>query len=631
MKKADCMVDLAPYAALFKDIVAWDIGLLDSLIDDYRWLEHVVSSRGLPFIMIDMPDACKVVDSALSRGHLNPKILPKTFGKTMGGSRTFLSGLFSRCFDEEGTLVENVDANHIFFLRTTLLLSKKVKKDCSDATLMEAVADFQRIDNRLRAPSLSWSLDSLDFSGDRLSFLDGLHHPGDMFSERVHMPRPLLRALDDVSRIVSSTMPEVIYQDVFPSHGPGAVADAKSNSDKYHFPNWPKKLEEWFPHCYFGQSREDLHLTDPLSYGSQELPAQLIAVPKTLKSPRMIASEPVAHQYLQLGMMGWLRKYLPYQIRPSVHFKSQIPSREFCFEASKTGLHATVDLSSASDRLSCWVVERAFAANRSLLSSLHACRTRWIVNSTGVGERYHLLLRKYAAQGNGTTFPVQTIIYTMISIAVVLYEGGHKVTSRSIKRAARDIRVYGDDIIIPSSAVPTLDLLLSFLDLKVNASKTHYSGKFRESCGMDAYDGFDVTPLYMSSLSPGLKADSLQSWIDVSNNAYSKGLWCLSDWMRSKIPVKIQALIPVSNRTLGCLTLRTVMAPQYTRTRYNRDLQCAEVRALCVRSKAKRSQRESHANLLQYFVEDPAPESIWEAGWLARVRLTLVKRWVPVA
>jgi hypothetical protein len=630
MNKADTMVDLSPYAALFQDIAAWDVGLLDSLISDYRWLERVVSSRGVSFTMIDMPEGCKVVDRALSRGHLDPKHLPKTFGKCQDGSRTFLSGLFHRCFDADGRLVEAVDPNHIFFLRATLLLSKKVKKDCSDATLMEAVSEFEKIDRRLRIPSLGWDLDSLDFPERRLSFYSSSNRHGDVFSEGDHVPGPLLRALDDVCRIVVSTMPEVIPHDIFPSHGPGAVADAPSKCDKYHIPNWPNKLEGYFPFVLFGQSREDMHLTEVVDFGVMEHPAKLIAVPKTLKSPRLIASEPVAHQYLQLGMMGWLRENLPHHIRSSINFKSQEPSRAFCLLASKTGNHATVDLSSASDRLSCWVVERAFAANQSLLRALHACRTRWLVNSTGHGEQYYLRLRKYAPQGNGTTFPVQTIIYAMICIAVVLYEGGYKVTSRSIKRAARDVRVYGDDLIVPSSAVPTLDLLLSFLELKVNASKTHYSGKFRESCGIDAYDGNDVSPLYMSTLSPGSTAESLQSWIDVSNNAYHKGLWCLSDWMLAQIPHKVRALIPVADRDLSCITLRTVMAPQFSKTRYNRDLQRAEVRALCVRTKAKRTQRETHANLLQYFVEDPDPTLQWQAGWLARVRLTLVKRWVPV-
>ena len=630
MSKTDTVVDLSPYAALFQDIVAWDVGLLDSLISDYRWLESLVSSRGLPFIMIDMPEGCKVVDRALSRGHLNPKHLPKTFGKCQGGSRTFLSGLFSRCFDDEGRLVENVDVNHIFLLRAVLLLTKKVKKDCSDATLMEAVTEFQEIDSRLRIPTLEWDSDELTFPARRLSFLDGSNRPGDMFSTRDHVPRPLLRTLDDVCRIVSSTMPEVIPQDIFPSHGHGSVADAPSKCDKYHFSNWPEKLDGFFPFGLFGQSREDMHLEEEIKWDNREFPAQLLAVPKTLKSPRLIASEPQAHMYLQLGMMGWMRKNLPYQVRSSVHFKDQKPSRVICLDASKTGSYATVDLSSASDRLSCWTVERAFGGNSSFLRALHACRTRWLVNSTGVGERFHLRLRKYAPQGNGTTFPVQTLVYTMVCIAVLLYEGGFKVNSRSIKRAARDVRVYGDDIILPSSAVPTLDLLLSFLELKVNASKTHYSGKFRESCGVDAYDGEDVSPLYLSSLSPGSTAAALQSWIDVSNNAYLKGLWCLSDWMVRQVPHQMRAMIPVSNKDLSCITLRTVMAPQFKKTRYNRDLQRAEVLALCVRSKATRARRDTHANLLQYFVEDPAPTSMWEAGWLGRVRLTLVKRWVPV-
>jgi hypothetical protein len=631
MKKADCMVDLSPYAALFKDIAAWDVGLLDALSRDLSWIEHVVSSRGMSFIMIDMPEGCKVLDFSLSRGHLDSSTLPKTFGKIVNkGSRTFLGSLFRKCFDEDGVLMDSVSAHDIFFLRTTLSLCKKVKKDCSDATLIEAITDFQTIDNRLRYPTLEWGDDCLGPMDRELSFADGLHSSQDMFTECRHVPRPLIRILDDVTRIVSSTFPEVIPEDVRPSHGPGAVADAPSKCDKYHIPNWPSKLEGFFPFCLFGQSREDMHLTESIIYGNQELPAKLHAVPKTLKTPRIIASEPVGHMYLQLGMMDWLRENLPHQIRSSINFLDQEPSRATCLRASLDGSLATVDLSSASDRLSCWVVERALRGNQSLVRALHACRTRWLVNSTGYGEHYYLRLRKYAAQGNGTTFPVQTIVYTMICIAVLLYERGVKVTSRNIKKAAKDIRVYGDDIMIPSPAVPTLALLLSYLDLKVNVSKTHYSGKFRESCGMDAYNGVEVTPLYLSSLELGSSADALQSWVDVSNNAYSKGLLCLSDWMVQQIPQKIRALIPRSNKVLGCITLLSHDTPLYRKTRVNRVLQRLEVLALCVRTKVSRGQRESHANLLQYFVEDPSPATQWAAGWLSRKRLTLVKRWVSI-
>lgn len=639
MKRTIDTVDLSLYAALFLDIAAWDSDLLAPLTADYQRLVRTVKHRGIRFCMIDMPDAGRSCDVALSRGYLDPESLPGTFGRFdwRTNCRPFLSALVGKVFDGNGNLRDYPDLpTAVFFLRSVLYLTKKVEKQCENSAILTEVQAFVDTDNGLRFPTLLWDSDSItSFAAGSVpvSFEDAgwLHVSGAVANPRL-FSRKLLRILDLVSGCVSTQFGIFDYRELKPKHGPGAVADAKTGTDKYQFPCWPSKLEEVFPFNYFGMPREDLHYSGEVDYPPiSEAPAKLIAVPKTLKGPRMIASEPVSHQFIQLGLMNWLREHLPRSIKPAISFLSQEPSRQLCREASRTGELATVDLSSASDRLSCWVVERVFSKNPSLLEALWACRTRYCTNATRVGDPWTIELKKFAPMGSGVTFPVQTIVYTIVCIAVLLYLSGDPVNNETIKKAARKVQVFGDDIIVPSHAVPTLAHLLTYLDLKVNGAKTHCSGHFRESCGMDAFKGVDVTPLYASHLELGDAAKNLEAWVDICNNAYSKGLWRLANFMILSVPPKLRKRIPVWGEPLGCLTLRTIQSVESPggKIRISKDLHRPETLGVIIASRIDRRGREGYSNLLQYFVEEPSPLTDWEAGFTVRKRTLMKVRWVP--
>lgn len=627
-------LDLSFYAAVFKDIATWERDLEPFLAMDFQRLERIVTSRGISFIMIDMPEAAKEVDSALSSGRLWPHRLPDTFGSMRNGHRKFLRCLFTKVFDDGGRLRDNVEAKAIFFLRQVLLLAKKIEENCSDAAVQAEVTTFRQVDESLFVPSLNWLGDDLQIGDRRLELGDNLRLEPDLFDHRSDLSPRLCAVAQSVADIVVSMMPALDWRSVLPRHGPGAVADAKTGTDKYLFPTWPEKLERVFPQAYFAQTREDLSISEAnVLCAKSEPPVRLLAVPKTLKAPRMIASEPVAHQFIQLGLMRWFRENLPLPMRSCIDFLSQQPSRDAALESSRTGEGATVDLSAASDRLSCWVIERIFRCNPSILEALHACRSRWLVNATKQGEAYYLLLKKYAPMGNGTTFPVQSIVYAILAIAAVLWEQQKKPSQASVIAASKSVRVFGDDIILPSSSVLALTQLLSYLQLKVNRRKTFYEGKFRESCGIDAYAGIDVTPVYLSAFALKQSPESLVSWIDVSKNAYSKGLTALGDWLEERIPLRTRELLPRSQRALGCLTLWYCFSGvdyEGLRTRFNPHLQRLEILALTSQARNVMRKRQSYGDLLQYFLESPSPLVKWEAGFLIRKRTQLRVRWVPV-
>nr|UJQ85560.1 MAG: hypothetical protein 3 [Leviviridae sp.] len=643
----------ASYLALIEDVRKQKPDLVPYFLEGLPRLERLVETRGLGVICIDLPQLGKVFDKALSSGFFDKKKVPQTLGSQRHGF--IFDEMFSNYLYEPHTcrVYKSVDPDFVLFTRTLLYMMKDIVKVPSDESIAASVRSFFQIDAGLRKPTLFWNADDLytgrsglDCSTSdnpsrtvRLSFVDGGRGTEDQVFPGLEAPiscrKELLELLDEVCRVSSSMFGYLATDELCGRHGPGAVSDTRTGEDKYLFPNWPLKLGLSFPSERHAYSDELVAHLYGMRQSLNEPPAKLLAVPKSMKGPRLITSEPTAHQFLQQGLLKWLRHHMPHYLRASIDFLSQEPSRATALEASRTGELMTVDLSSASDRLSLWTVERAFSGNSSILAALHAVRTRTVVDFTTKRKKDSTVLRKYAGQGNATTFPVQTFIYTWIAITSVLWESKGRfasVTRKTLSRAARKVRVYGDDIILPSRCGHILAELLEYLQLEINWVKTHHKGHFRESCGMDAYRGYDVTPLYMQALAlPDKPTPSeLVSWIDVCNNAYTKGFWSLSTFMIECIPSSIRRDIPVTRDPLGCLRFFThTRLTHFRHTRTNERFQCEEVYGYVLKSKEVREKRNTHQSLLQYFVEKPLPDSKFESGWVVRKRSQLRKRWVP--
>jgi hypothetical protein len=139
-----------------------------------------------------------------------------------------------------------------------------------------------------------------------------------------------------------------------------------------------------------------------------------------------------------------------------------------------TNLLSTIDLKAASDTLALNTCAWLFPAD-------------WYRFLLDVRSPYYTLeghirpFHKLSSMGNGTTFGVETLIFTACVKAV------------GSKRYA----VYGDDIIIESELAPKLIRLLRFLGFSVNPDKSFLTGPFRESCGVNYLGNKDITPFYI--------------------------------------------------------------------------------------------------------------------------------------
>jgi len=618
---------LCVVAGIHMDICRYQPTFAKCLELTYNQLEVIIESRGCNIFFLDLPEFGKIFDKGLSDGYLQPEVSYRWLGRLSSGRVRLWSDLFHEVFDDNGDLISDADPNLVFFLRHLFAFAKKVKKECSNEATSATLEEFVDIENRFQHHydfnRDGECLDSFPDPETDISATDFLSPKGGIFTPPEGEPehasfrsrREMLHTFQKVCDRFSADLGPIKFGEIRPRHGTGAVADQAFGNDKYHFPTWPDKLSNIFPADQFAFA--NWNTVEDIGLENIEVPAKLMAVPKTLKGPRLIAAEPVCNQYIQQGLLRELRKKQPRWSKKSINFIDQRPSQELAREGSVTGEYATVDLKSASDYLSCALVARVLRRNPDLWHALLACRSEFVVLPGGSLLR----MQKFSHQGSAVTFPIQSFCYYLIALAVGHVVEGRRISRKSLTSLSGKIRVFGDDIIVPTTWVEDLSVLLDLCGLVVNWKKTHYNGHFRESCGGDFYKGHKVNPIYVTYFSsaewekdPGM----VSSIIEVSNNLHEGGLWATAEAVHRLLPDRFRD-IPACNEPLGCLHLRSFsngVSFHQKHVRWHQDHQTWTIRAWVILLNEKTQPRQTYQSLLQWFTESPEPDSKWKSGYL---------------
>jgi hypothetical protein len=212
---------------------------------------------------------------------------------------------------------------------------------------------------------------------------------------------------------------------------------------------------------------------------------------------------------------------------------------------------------------------------------------------------------------------------TMLFIALGVSIDG-KVTWRKIKRLATKVRVFGDDIILPTPRYAQLCLVMDALQLKVNVAKSYVNGSFRESCGTDGYLGYDVTPVKPKVLVADGPA-SRQAVVDTSNNLFNKGLWNASTAVLSLLPPRVQrGLRIVGFREVGFAGLTSFSGSDesHLKKRWNSRLHRSEVRVWTLSVRSQSRDRHGYSALLDFFAQQHSPAKARTVSQYAEFRKT---------
>jgi hypothetical protein len=594
-------------------------------VSDLRDLDTIrsrVENEGLSFLTITLPQFCRDFERALANGGIDPTLFPFWKRRRSAMSPVFLQGFIDQVFDfETGKVIrhEEPPSNDgelssdiptvIESVRQICLTFKKVEMECTPERVQAALDSFVTIEQSLQQFSLR-AEDTDEFLSVSSMLWDNL--------------------VSDFS-VTKCT----------PRHGPGATAEKLSGNQKYRWQLWHDRLEPYFPLIDNGfplgtpvDSEELKSVT--IVQEQDEQPVRVVPVPKTLKSPRIIAIEPCCMQFVQQGIRDYLYDKLESYWLTSGHvnFRDQSINQRLAITSSKTGQLATIDLSDASDRVPRELALAMFRSNQDLYDSIDACRSTRAQLPDG---RLVAPLFKFASMGSALCFPVEAMYFYTICVMALLKDMNLSLTPRNLYTVTRSLYVYGDDIIVPSTnAVVVLEYLQKY-NCKVNADKTFRSGSFRESCGIDAYDGYQVTPVYLRQTRPENKqqASQIVSWVATSNLFYKKGYWRTTQFMRNLLE-RIIGPLPYVSETSGALGRISYLGYRSVE-RWNRDLHRFEVKALVPSPVYRTDELDGYGALAKCFlgmegtVSHAMPSKRLLRLSALRGAVTLKRRWVPAS
>lgn len=632
------------------------IELLFSLLVDFRrlngdvkglerdliTLERRYEDEGYGFLTVALPSLCDSLLQGLTTGRF---CCPAGFKTIRGGTipRLF-SGMFSEVFEPStGLLLESPNQGVLTDLYQILRLMKKTQLSPKSEELLhkKAVDEFYQCDET---------------------------------ASRVIIPNRQDRHLGLVCKLILPTLETKDEKDGLYRHGPGAVDEGYRANQKWGalfkaVSDGDSCVPDWSPlHEFYqlkGGFRHGDYLLREYAVGTPTPPSdklegvayqlsqvsnshwagspsrtaigsraagvsRLVTVAKNSTSRRTITVEPLVNQYHQQGLNQILRDSIKecQVLRQCLDLTHQEHNQKLALEGSLTGDWATIDLKSASDLLSVSLVKAVFRHHPNFLGMMMDCRSP-MVKSDGKSPSP---LGKFAGQGNALTFPVQSICFATVCIAAILDMRGVSPTMRKVREASALVRVYGDDIIVHADYARHCVTWLQDLGLRVNVKKSFLEGHFRESCGVDAFKGIDITPLYLRCRPEdiGESPSNCASLVSLSNHLWLKGLYAASNCLKEHVESYIGKALPLVSRESGALgwhSRQDAMTPHKWCRRTHQLLS----RAFVLAPVKRRDRLDGYGALLKSLLTPLLGRDIDHLdSTTIRFKNRFARRWVPV-
>lgn len=534
-------------------------------------------NEGISFMTITLPDFEKAFLRGLELGQVSTSDFP-AFKRGSGRLPAFLQGFVSKVFDvESGLLLQEPCVDSIFAVRQLCCLAGKIELPCSYSRVVRAMQAYVECEREVEEWECTVAQETLTGfkAASRLLFAG------------------VFASVDD----------DVYNYRLSPRHGPGSTADGLLGNQKYSLAEWTHRLESVFPFGEYGLPNWGYFpQLDHVSFSEPgaERPVRVTPVPKTLRTPRIIAIEPTCMQFMQQGLMKALVRELEDSRQPfwgMIGFLDQGPNQSLARRGSLTGSLATLDLKEASDRVPNLLVDLMLEDHPWLQEGVRACRsTRAEIPELGLSLPK---LRKFASMGSAVCFPFEAMVFLAVAFMGIA-KARRRTLSLSLVRELRgEVRVYGDDIIVPVDCVDEVIHSLGLFGFQVNRGKSFWMGKFRESCGGDFYGGEDVTPIrlkkeFPSSLRDGKRVAAL---VGFRNRLYKRGLWETASWLDDRLRILLRGRFPIVESTSPALGRHSFLP--YQQERICPQEHSPKVRAFVLRPRIPKNSIDGMAALMK--------------------------------
>jgi hypothetical protein len=234
----------------------------------------------------------------------------------------------------------------------------------------------------------------------------------------------------------------------------------------------------------------EMFRAERMGYGIAQA-SRLSFVPKYADISRTICTEPVLNMMFQKGIASVIDRRMRQVLAIDLRNQQSI-NQKLARIGSITGEFGTIDLTSASDSMSLSLVREFFPPD--VVRWLERTRCSHTVLPDGSLIELHMI----SSMGNAFTFPLQTIFF-----ASLVY-GAYRTLDIQLKRSRAHVlpnfAVNGDDIIVVQQAYSLVVRLLQLTGFSVNVDKSFNEGPFRESCGSDYFQGYNIRGVYIKRL-----------------------------------------------------------------------------------------------------------------------------------
>lgn len=593
------------YRALFCDIARH---FPNFVVQDFRYLLSRIEKEGASFYLEKLPELGKAFETSLITGESFvcprgwelldetrlPKFMNQLFSQLMTGSGsllwTYQYGKTGEIHDSRGkTIALGEQRNQIIrsvrFIRQVCMMWSKVE-------MFTDVGDPES--SNPNAKLCAKSKKALDGFLERMS--KNIVWEQNSFAEFKDVLKEAHRLLRCVFSTDSPELDELkdFIENPWGRQGPGAVAGREVGCEKWSFEKWPglpSRLFSW---------RDGMDCEVRISL--QQPDARVCLVPKDFRGPRVICIEPKENQFAQQGLMDILYRLVSRcaLTNRSISFLDTEESQRACFDYR----FATIDLKDASDTIN--LVLARILLPRWVYKLVTRYRSRGVTTS----DKQRMKTRCLATMGNATCFPLETLIFWALSLGALIVLRDNYPT-RARKHLNLDVRVFGDDIIVPLWGCDYVARTLEAAGLLVNTSKTCSFSLVRESCGEWVFAGEAIKIARFRSLDV-TDHRSFCQWRDLRNDLSQKD---------ANLPAMTEEILEML-KEYAALKMRSDKT--FLKQRWNKNLQRLEVYAPVFVQQGRLRELVDAAGLYAWHVHND------RTPFLKGVRKRIIMRWQDI-